>query len=65
MLFKTWRTKLAHINISADFNSDYLPSVNDPVPCSYNPVTCDLPPNITNARIINRTEQNGTYLAMS
>ena len=61
----TWRTKLAHTNISADFDSDYLPSVTDSIPCFYKPVICDHPPNVTNARIINNTESNGTYLAMS
>ena len=64
-LFKTWRTKLAHINISADLDSDYLPSVTESIPCSYKPVICDQPPNVTNARIINNTESNRTYLAMS
>ena len=62
-LFKTWRTKLAHINISADFDSDYLPSVTDSIPCYYKPVMFDPPPNVTNARIINGLQYNGTYLA--
>ena len=44
---------------------NYLPSVNDPIPCYYKPVTCDLPPNVTNARISNGIKLNGTYLATS
>ena len=65
-LFKTWRTNyLAHINISAEFDSDYLPSIADSIPCSYKPVICDHPPNVANARIINNTEAYGTYLAMA
>ena len=63
-LFNQWTT-LVDRNISADVDSDYLPSINDPIPCFYKPVTCDLPPNVTNARIIDGTESNGTYLAMS
>ena len=65
-LFRKWRTKLAGINISTIIiDSDYLPSITDSIPCSYKPVICDQPPNVTNARIIKNTEPYGTYLAMS
>ena len=55
--------KDAHRNILDFLDCNYLPSVNDPVPCYYQPVTCDPPPNVTNARIINGFQYNGTYLA--
>ena len=62
--FDKW-TKYGHGNISEFLNCNYLPSVDDPIPCFYKPVTCDPPPNVTNARIIDGTESNETYLAMS
>ena len=47
-------------------NCDYLPSLSDPnYHCFYKPVACKSPPNVTNTKIITRTESNGTYLAMS
>ena len=44
-------------------NCSYLPSVNGLIPCFYKPVTCESPSDITNARIINGS--NETYIAMS
>ena len=60
-----WWSDIANGNISDALNCDYLPSVIDPIPCYYKPVTCQSPPNVTNARISNGTESNGTYMAMS
>ena len=57
--------KITDKNILDLVNCNYLPSVNDPIMCYYEPVTCDPPPNVANARMINRTESNGTYLAMA
>ena len=57
--------KMAHLNISYPLDCNYLPSVSDPIPCHYKPVTCDSPPNVTNARITKGIVLNGTYLAMS
>ena len=75
---KLWKPFLSHYlksakfekfrkygNISDLLNCNYLPSVNDPIPCYYKPVTCDPPANVTNARIIYNSEFNGTFLAMS
>ena len=62
--FEKWR-KNGHGNISEFLNCNYLPSVNDSIPCYYKPVTCQSPPNVTNARIINDSGLNRTYLAMS
>ena len=54
------------INVTEEVDCDYLPSVNSSITCFYKPVTCDPPPNVTNARIIrNESQPNGTYLAMS
>ena len=44
---------------------DYLPSFNGSVPCYYQPVTCESPPNITNSRIVNGIVRNTTYQAKS
>ena len=60
--FEHWR-KYADKNISDEVDCNYLPSLNDSIPCYYKPVTCDPPPNVTNARIINGSEHDGTYLA--
>ena len=62
--FEKWK-KYGHGNISDFLDCNYLSTVNDSIPCYYKPVTCDPPPNVTNARIINNPEFNGTYLAMS
>ena len=65
--FKTGKTekwkKHAHTNILDFLDCNYLPSVNDPIPCVYKPITCDPPPNVTNARIINGSRHDETYLA--
>ena len=50
-------------NVKSILSAVYLPSVKDPIPCFYRPVTCDPPPNVSNARIINGSQHNGTYLA--
>ena len=60
--FSHWR-KIADRNITDELDCNYLPSVNDPVPCYYQPVTCNPPPNVTNARKINGSERDGSYLA--
>ena len=60
--FKKWK-KHAHRNISDFLDCNYLPSVNDSISCFYKPVMCDPPPNVTNARIINGFEHDGTYMA--
>ena len=60
----TWRWR-EPINVRDEVDCDYLPSHGGPHPCYYKPVTCDPPPNATNARIINGYEVNGTHLAMS
>ena len=41
-------------------NCDYLPSRYGSIPCFYEPVICDAPPNVTNAVIV---EANRTYEA--
>ena len=43
----------------------YLPSVTESFGCFFEPVTCDHPPNVTNADLHNVTELNNTYLALS
>ena len=60
--YEKWK-KYADRNISDEIDCNYLPSVNDPIPCYYKPVTCDTPPNVTNARIINGSEHDRSYLA--
>ena len=57
--------KMGHLNISHALDCNYLPSVSDPIPCHYKPVTCNPPPDVTNALIINGSGLNRTYLAMS
>ena len=44
---------------------DYLPSLVGPISCYYKPVTCESPPKVTDARIVNRTEDYRIYKAMS
>ena len=60
--YKYWK-KYADRNISDEIDCNYLPSVNDRIPCYYKPVTCHPPPNVTNARIINGSQHDGSYLA--
>ena len=55
-----WRNN-AHRNVSEFVHCNYLPSVDDPVTCYYQPVTCPPPPDVTNGRIINGSEHNETY----
>ena len=57
------RFKKFHRDVKSILSDVYLPSVRDLIPCFYRPVTCDPPPNTTNARIINASQLNGTYLA--
>ena len=49
------------LNLSNAMNCDYLPSVDGPIRCFYKPVTCESPPNVTNARIVNETNVIGNY----
>ena len=45
-------------NIGTLINCNHLPSVNGTIPCFYKPVTCDSPPNVTNAVIqMNNTDR--------
>ena len=62
--FMKWK-QITETNIVDVIDCNYLPSVNDSVPCYYKPVTCDPPPNVTNAKITSGIVLNGTYLAMS
>ena len=62
--FKKWMEN-GHGNISDFFNCNYLPSVNDSIPCLHKPVTCDSPPHVTNARITNDLKLKRTYFAVS
>ena len=57
---KRWRGGFQHY---VDY--DYLPSFNGSVPCYYQPVTRESPPNITNSRIVNGVAPNITYQAKS
>ena len=58
--------KLTLGRILSEFvDCNYLPVLNGPIPCYYKPVTCDPPPNVTNARIINGIKPNEIYLAKS
>ena len=52
---------LSTISVFRDkYDCDYLPSMYGPIPCFYKPVTCDLPPNVTNAEIVNEPDVNNT-----
>ena len=51
--------------LSESGNCTYLPSLHDPFDCVYKPVTCEHPPDVANARIINYIKSNGTYVAES
>ena len=64
-LFKSNLLKKANAILSDDKNCDYLPTTNDTIPCFYEPVTCQPPPNIKNAKIMNSNQQNGSYRAKS
>ena len=44
---------------------NYLPSVNSPVLCFYEAVTCDSPPIVNNAIMQNKINKNKTYLLHS
>ena len=45
-------SKIMYANIFDEMDCNYLPSVDDKISCYYKPVTCNSPPNVTNARII-------------
>ena len=60
-----FRRKFRHGLILSEFDCNYLPALNGPVPCYYKPVTCNQPPNVTNARIITDNITNEIYLAKS
>ena len=49
------------VNISELVNCNYLPSINDSIPCFYKPVTCDPAPDVTNGTRILNTTQKETY----
>ena len=63
-LFIDWR-KFAGRTMFDWVDCNYLPSVKDPIPCYYKPVTCDPPAIVTNARIIDGIKPNETYIAKS
>ena len=46
--------------VSDILNCDHLPLTNSTIPCFYQPVTCQPPSNVTNARIMNSNQQNGS-----
>ena len=58
----SWK-RIEPMNARDELDCDNLPSVNDTIPCFYKPVMCDPPPNVTNARIINGSEHDRSYLA--
>ena len=48
---------------SKEIDCDLLPSLNGSVPCFYNPVTCDSPPDVTNSTVmVNASQQDGYQL---
>ena len=53
------------LNRNQFLNCNYLPSVAESFPCFFEPVTCDRPPNVTNANVQNVSELNDTYLVHS
>ena len=60
-------TKLQNSSLSGDqfLDCNYLSSVAESFPCFFEPVTCNHPPNATNADLQNVTELNDTYLVHS
>ena len=57
-----WSTKL--------LDSDYLPSKDGPIPCLYKQVTCQSPPNVSNANVIMKNSRftaksEGEYMCQS
>ena len=52
-------------NIKHKVSCDYLPSINSSITCFNKPVTCELPSDATNVKIINRIKPNKAYFAMS
>ena len=54
-----YKTYIYSRNIFQEVGCNYLPSVNDSIPCFYKPVTCDSPPDVTNGtRILNATQKD-------
>ena len=64
-LFSLSVLRSGYRSIADLMNCDYLPTINGTIPCFYEPVTCQPPPNVTNAKIIDGYEINRTYIAMS
>ena len=65
-LLVDWKV-LAKREPSTWFNCNYLPSRYGSIPCFYTPVTCDAPPNVTNAVVVqyNRTHEAKTQTEYS
>ena len=64
-LANNWIGK-SQIDLSDIINCNYLPSVNDSIPCLYKAVICGSPPNITNARFVKGDKANDeTYRSKS
>ena len=64
-LVNNWIGK-SQIDLSDSINRNYLPSVNDSIPCFYKAVICGSPPNITNARLVKGHKANDeTYRSKS
>ena len=55
-LFRRGLRRRVHSSKLYEINCDYLPSINGSIPCFYKFVTCESPPNVTNAGIMNRNQ---------
>ena len=64
-LFSLGFQKGVNTTLSDVINYNYLPTINDTVPCFYTPVTCQSPPNVPNAKKIDSNQHNRTYVAKS
>ena len=55
--------KVVATNPFVPFNCSYLPSLSDKhIPCFYEPVECKALPNVTNAIIIKRSDNDTKYV---
>ena len=63
-LLKSWNLSETQISSRSRewFDCDYLPSKDGPIPCFHKQVTCQSPPNVSNAKV---NERNTTYTAKS